>query len=88
MKAILVTWREITHEEYQEFVHVIPDPEEAMSMQKLKDVALMMMTEQQVSVNYLGKQAVSFMALLQVSVITALPSNFCILIASSGSGIM
>ena len=40
---------------------MIPDPEEAMSMQKLKDVALMMMTEQSVSVNYLGKQAVSFM---------------------------
>ena len=52
------------------------------------DVALMIMTEPRVSVNYLGKQAVSFMALLQVLVITALPSNFCILIASSGSGIM
>ena len=141
MKAILFTWRDITHKEYQEFVHMIPDPEEAMSMQKLKgglvmtdtcksshktnyllaqivdghslfyhnhqrnvwvknmldvisnyvstlikdnleeivlnqcthiiadhvqhifhpDVALMMMTEQGVSVNYLGKQAVSFM---------------------------
>ena len=34
MKAILVTWREITHEEYQDFVHMILDPEEAMSMQK------------------------------------------------------
>ena len=41
MKAILVTWREITHEEYQEFVHMIPDPEEAMSMQKLKCGAVM-----------------------------------------------
>ena len=41
MKAILVTWREITHEEYQECVHVIPDPEEAMSMKKLKGGALM-----------------------------------------------
>ena len=41
MKAILVTWRDITHEEYQEFVHMIPDPEEAMSMQKLK-VSLVM----------------------------------------------
>ena len=41
MKAILVTWREINHEEYQEFVHMIPDPEEAMSMQKLKGGAVM-----------------------------------------------
>ena len=41
MKAILVTWREITHEEYQEFVHMIPDPEEVMSMQKLKGGAVM-----------------------------------------------
>ena len=41
MKAILVTWREITHEEYQEFVHMIPDPEEAMSIQKLKGGAVM-----------------------------------------------
>ena len=41
MKAILVTWREITHEKYQEFVHIIPDPEEAMSMQKLKGGAVM-----------------------------------------------
>ena len=41
MKAILITWREITHEEYQEFVHVIPDPEEAISMQKLKGGAVM-----------------------------------------------
>ena len=37
----MVTWREITHEEYQEFVHMIPDPEEAMSMQKLKGGAVM-----------------------------------------------
>ena len=36
MKAILVTWREITHGEYQEFVHMIPDTEEAMSMKKIK----------------------------------------------------
>ena len=41
MKAILFTWREITHEEYQEFVHMILDPEEAMSMQKLKGGAVM-----------------------------------------------
>ena len=41
MKAILVTWREITYEEYQEFVHMIPDPDEAMSMQKLKGGAVM-----------------------------------------------
>ena len=41
MKAILVIWREITHEEYREFVHIIPDPEEAMSMQKLKGGAVM-----------------------------------------------
>ena len=41
MKTILFTWREITHEEYQEFVHMIPDPEEAMSMQKLKGGAVM-----------------------------------------------
>ena len=36
MKMFLVTCREITHDEYQEFVHMIPDPEEAMIMQKLK----------------------------------------------------
>ena len=41
MKAILVTWREITHEEYQELVHMIPDPKEAMRMQKLKGGAVM-----------------------------------------------
>ena len=41
MKEMLVTWREITHEEYQEFVHMIPDPEEAISMQKLKVGAVM-----------------------------------------------
>ena len=41
MKAIFVTWREITHEEYQGFVHIIPDPEEEMSMQKLKGGAVM-----------------------------------------------
>ena len=41
MKAILVTWREITHEEYQEFFQMIPDPEEAMSMQQLKGGAVM-----------------------------------------------
>ena len=41
MKAILVTWREINHEEYQDFVHMIPDPEEAMIMQKLKGSAVM-----------------------------------------------
>ena len=41
MKAILVTWREINHEEYQDFVHMIPDPEEAMIMQKLKCSAVM-----------------------------------------------
>ena len=40
MKSILVAWREITHEEYQEFVHIIPDPKEAMSMQKLKGGAV------------------------------------------------
>ena len=40
MKAILVTWRKITHKEYQEFVHVIPDPKELMSMQKLKGGAV------------------------------------------------
>ena len=41
MKASLVTWREINHEEYQEFVHMILDPEEAMSMQKSKGGAVM-----------------------------------------------
>ena len=41
MKVILSTWREINHEEYQEFVHMIPDPEEAMIMQKLKYGAMM-----------------------------------------------
>ena len=41
MKAILVTWREITHGEYQEFVHMITYPEEVMSMQKLKGGAVM-----------------------------------------------
>ena len=41
MKAFLVTWREINHEEYQDFVHMIPDPEEAMIMQKLKGGAVM-----------------------------------------------
>ena len=41
MKAILVTWREITHEEYQEFVCMIPDTEEAMIMKILKGDAVM-----------------------------------------------
>ena len=41
MKAILVTWKEINHEEYQEFVHMIQDPKEAMSIQKLKGGAVM-----------------------------------------------
>ena len=41
MKAILATWRDITHEEYQEFVHMILDTEEAMSTQKLKYGAVM-----------------------------------------------
>ena len=41
MKVILITWRENIHEEYQDFVHMIPDPEEATSMQKLKGGAVM-----------------------------------------------
>ena len=41
MKAILVTWREITHEEYQEFVRMIPDPKEAKRMKKLKGGVVM-----------------------------------------------
>ena len=41
MKAILVTCMKITHEEYQEFVPMIPDPEEAMSIQKLEGSAVM-----------------------------------------------
>ena len=36
MKSILVTRREITHEKYQDYVHMIPYPEEVMSMQKIK----------------------------------------------------
>ena len=38
---MLVTCREITHEEYQEFVQMILDPEEAMNMKKLKGGAVM-----------------------------------------------